>query len=520
MNKFLVFLVLFTVLLILIAYFQMKNIENFTSEVPREDKLFIKKTNQYTKIYSNKKYNIWLPDNIDDYYPTGVLFTSSKNKNPPKNMSVLVKNEYGENAKDKPVKYEIMSITKNNYAFWIPVSSKNYTSLGVICSKEYPSKFLIRCVPSKFTLKTNILNKLVTNTINNVDKGYELWSLNKSNNITVNNLNNTNNIDSLKQIYRLNMAKCTTEKKLYMKYTTTYEKIGSYVDKKTENKFFIWKPKPPKNFCAIGYVCLTRDNNPNHKLETIVVHKSCCKPPINYGKRSLISFDNNEETTLSFWRPIPPKNYVALGDIVVEGEDEPASDNLIHCVSLDYLNEVKNAQRMIWNNIDSNKSASIWVDSNNILHINNGYTNQRFHNYVLNKNLFTSDNDLLDEVKILSLNYRINNNSSSKVNRPKLEKLLRKTLTSKLDIHDNRLKDINIEEDNINVKIDARNSGSNELSVKEVLIKMKKILDNGDIKVFNEEKNNYYIIIDSFIVKNIDNNNVLIDNSRFIDKYN
>ena len=104
MNKFLVFLILFTVLLILIAYFQVKNIEQFTSEVPRGDKLFIKKTNQYTKIYSNKKYNIWLPDNIDDYYPTGVLFTSSKNKNPPKIMSVLVKNEYGENAKDKPEK--------------------------------------------------------------------------------------------------------------------------------------------------------------------------------------------------------------------------------------------------------------------------------------------------------------------------------------------------------------------------------------------------------------------------------
>ena len=78
MNKFLVFLILFTVLLILIAYFQIKTIEQFTSDLPTEDKLFIKKTNQYTKMFSNKKYNIWLPDNIDDYYPTGVLYTSKK----------------------------------------------------------------------------------------------------------------------------------------------------------------------------------------------------------------------------------------------------------------------------------------------------------------------------------------------------------------------------------------------------------------------------------------------------------
>ena len=187
---------------------------------------------------------------------------------------------------------------------------------------------------------------------------------------------------------------------------------------------------------------------------------------------------------------------------------------------MDYVNEVKNAHKMIWNNIDSKKSASIWVDDNNILHVNNGYTNKRFHSFILNKNLFTSDNDLLDEIKTLQINYRINNNSSSKVGRNKLEKLLRNTLTSKLDIHDSRLKDINIEEDLIEITIDARKSGSNELSVKNVLIKLKTILDNGDIKVFNEEKNNYYIIIDNFIVKNIDSNSVSLDNSRFLEKYN
>ena len=44
-----------------------------------------------------------------------VCFTSSKNKNH-KNY-VNGKKQAGENAKDKPEKYEIVSITKNNYAF-------------------------------------------------------------------------------------------------------------------------------------------------------------------------------------------------------------------------------------------------------------------------------------------------------------------------------------------------------------------------------------------------------------------
>ena len=87
-----------------------------------------------------------------------------------------------------------------------------------------------------------------------------------------------------------------------------------------------------------------------------------------------------------------------------------------------------------------------------------------------------SDNDLFDEVKILKLNYRINKNNESKISKKQLEKLLRKTLTSKLDIHNNRLKEINIENDFIEVTIDARKSGSSELNVKEVLLKLKNIL--------------------------------------------
>ena len=134
------------------------------------------------------------------------------------------------------------------------------------------------------------------------------------------------------------MAKCTT-KKLYMKYTTSYEKVVEYTDKKTGNQFYIWKPKPPNNFRVVGYVCLTKNIDPNRKLKTIVVHKSCCKTPVNYGKRSLLNFDSREDNSISFWRANPPKNYVALGDIVIQGDNEPNSDNLIHCISLDYVNQ-------------------------------------------------------------------------------------------------------------------------------------------------------------------------------------
>ena len=106
-------------------------------------------------------------------------------------------------------------------------------------------------------------------------------------------------------------------------------------------------------------------------------------------KEVFLNFDSREDNSISFWRANPPKNYVALGDIVIQGDNRTETgDNLIHCISLDYVNQVKNSHKMVWNNIDSNKSASLWVDDNNILHVNNGYTNKGFHNYNLNKNLF------------------------------------------------------------------------------------------------------------------------------------
>ena len=203
----------------------------------------------------------------------------------------------------------------------------------------------------------------------------------------------------------------------------------------------------------------------------------------------------------------------------VLGNQEPKSDNLIHCISLDYVNETENKRKMVWNNIDNKNSASIWSDDNNILTISNGYSDKVNNNFVLNNDLFTSDSDLLDDIKVLQLNYRNNKNNNEKIAKDKLAQLVKEVLVSKLDVNSSRLKEIIINKGNIELTIDSRKSGSSELTVKEIIQKLKKTLDNGDIRIYNKEKSDYYIIIDTFIIKNLDNNSVLIDNSLFIKKY-
>ena len=52
------------------------------------EKLDIRKTNQYTKVFSNDKYTIWEPKQLDNYLPVGHVVTKVNRK--PKNFSILV----------------------------------------------------------------------------------------------------------------------------------------------------------------------------------------------------------------------------------------------------------------------------------------------------------------------------------------------------------------------------------------------------------------------------------------------
>ena len=159
--------------------------EDFSNKMT-SNKLLIKKTMNYDKVFENNKYSIWIPKPINDYYPIGNYI--SLNKKPPSEMAILVKNNSGLESNDKPIKYEIVSITNKNYAIWKPIGATDQLSLGHIVSKDYPSKYLIRTLPSKFCEKSIVNNRLIKNKISNFDKGYELWSIQNSNLFICNNI--------------------------------------------------------------------------------------------------------------------------------------------------------------------------------------------------------------------------------------------------------------------------------------------------------------------------------------------
>lgn len=509
-------MIIFVLLLIIIIVIALMIYENNRMEGFTENKLYIKKTSDYEKVFSNSKYSVWCPKPINDYYPVGHYI--SLNKNPPKTMATLVKNNSGIESNDKPIKYEIIGISNDNYAIWKPIAAENYTAMGHIFSKEYPSKYLIRTVPSRFVNKSTINKRLVSNKISNFDRGYELWDINNSNLFVCNNLNNKN-LNYIKDVYSFNHSLLSIEKLLFIKTINSYKKIVSYKDTKLNKDFTVWRPIPTQNFCSLGDIVLKGKKDPNGKLDTIVVHKSFCKIPIDYGNKSVCKIrnkSNDESKNINFWRPKPHKNHFFFGDIVVVGENQPEADNLIYSISLDYIKKLNNnTSSLVYNNINEDNSISIWSDENNFLTVNNSYDVPKNDKLVINKMFSKSSLDLSDVRKMVNIKYTRNNNIN-KISDQKLIENIQKNLSDKLDVKINRLNDITLDKEFVNLNILQRENGSNDERISKIISKLSKMIDNEPVKIYDEQKTVYFIRLHKVYSKQKDNM-LELDNTEFKD---
>ena len=483
--------------------------EDFSNKMT-SNKLLIKKTMNYDKVFENNKYSIWIPKPINDYYPIGNYI--SLNKKPPSEMAILVKNNSGLESNDKPIKYEIVSITNKNYAIWKPICATDQLSLGHIYSKDYPSKYLIRTIPSKFCDKSIVNNRLIKNKISSVDKGYELWSIQNSNLFMCNNINNYN-LKALKDVYSLKENSIDIEKKIYIKSISSYKKICSYKDEKLGKKFYIWRPVSPPNFCSLGDIILSTKSDPNGKLNTIVVNKSFCKIPLNYGNKSINIIKSNNKS-IAFWRPQPHNDYYFFGDIVVVGDEQPEADNLIYSISIDYIKHItKDIHTLVYNNISDDNPISLWSDPNHYFKCSNSYSNPNKNNYMLNMSFTESDYDLSDTRKILHITYNKNKNLK-KINDVELIYLIKQSISNKLDIRLERLNNISINKDNIILDIEPKSTNINEHTINKCISKLNKHIEVEPLKIYNKNKDTHYISL-MRIFNTEETNFIELDNSHF-----
>lgn len=130
-----------------------------------------------------------------------------------------------------------------------------------------------------------------------------------------------------------------------------------------------WHPVPPSGFHALGSIGRSNYNDPNGNVATLCVQESdsgkgALAKPTDYER---IWADNGSGSRRdgSCWRPIPPKGYVALGDVFNSGYNKPSVED-IRCVQEELVYsgvvEENREKKEIWNdrNTGSRVDFSAW----------------------------------------------------------------------------------------------------------------------------------------------------------------
>ena len=532
LEKILILVILTLISIIIYKLFlKRKKIELFKNkemkeEVDLEDRFVIKKTLNFNKIWHCKKNNvtIWEPESDGEYYPVGNIITKGITK--PKKPAILVKSNIS-NKLDRPLRYEIITYiilpsldnSIKKVGIWSPIPNKGYKSLGHIFEKGYrpPSIHRIRCVPKSFTNLSNVDNIIYEDNNKNNMKGYNLWSISDSNYFIGNDMNDY--LEPIAKVHSFNYNKLQVDNNLHIKKTKHYKFIWKGHNSETNKSVSIWRPVNTKKYVSLGDI-VSDGKNPNENLETILVHKEMVKPCEGFGTKPVLTYFIDKQNKISFWKPIPPKDYGCLGYVVTLDSNEPSNNNIIYCVPLKYLNVAnKNDKTLIWNTIQlSVQRLSIWKDLNNFFVVNNNYKQSNEIQYKLNDNFLYLDRDMLDISQDIQLKYTLHKNNRELYNSSEREELFVNSLISRLGISKNRLKNISFNNSKImKMTIVSRTAGSKEHRVSQIIENIENQISNNSLKI-NNSKNDGYIanIVFLDVANSKFNEKIPLNNTKFI----
>jgi hypothetical protein len=169
-----------------------------------------------------------------------------------------------------------------------------------------------------------------------------------------------------------------------------------------------WQRITEGDYFPLGQVAVTTDEpatiadlNSNMKGLSYLVKGGSF--PIDYEK-IWDNQNNAEKKPLSFWKPIPPKDHIALGDIAVSGFDKPLT-SIIKCLPISALYKSKQINKSVWKyplprektksgeEISPPGSFSVWdIGEYNFFYVKDSY--QRPDNRI--DNIYKIDNSMLE----------------------------------------------------------------------------------------------------------------------------
>ena len=489
-------------------------------EVDNKEKLIIKKTNKYNLILKTKKFSVWEPKSIDDFFPIGQVITESSEE--PKESSILV------NTTNTPSDYVLITYYKK-YGICKPVG-KNTNSknkyISYIFSKTKPSINRIRGINIKFLKESNASN-IITSFKNIADEHYNIWNINNSNYFII-NINNINNNTKFETVYSINQNLISPSKLLIVKNTIKYKKIYD------NSEIYIWRPIPDTNYRSMGDIVLNESINPNNNLETPTIYKDFTNPilyfdsepiTINTNKNTKNKNTKNKNTKnkntknknkqkpqVKIWKPVCKDGYISVGNVVTTDNKEP-KNKYITSIPLEYADKNESIKN-VWNSqSDIGTRCNIW-SNNNFCNAYSYFTKPKENLYKLNDSFIENEADISDTSKGIILDYT---SQDIKLELENLKKIIKDSLSRKLDIIDKRIKIPNIDKLNrkIYITIKPKPINSIENTTKELFNELQDIIHKKNISI----KYNNLEILKITKISVIDNNedSIHIDNKVYLD---
>tara|TARA_Y100000389_G_C17419812_1_gene496052 strand:- start:61 stop:1641 length:1581 start_codon:yes stop_codon:yes gene_type:complete len=502
---------LFVVILV-ISQFLLNKYESFkgdTVDSPATNALDIKKTLDFKRIYNGDKYCVWEPKPIGEYYPIGHYLTVDES--PPTNPAILIKSL--DNCEDdKPVRYTVLSVNKDGYAVWRPEAKHGFSSVGHIFSKDYPSKHIIRLPSKEHVLPSNLKDKLVE------DRDIAIWSVEESELFLGSNKKNSPIPDENPKVINVNLL--NNLEPLNVKHTKLYTKIFEKVNKKMNKIFTVWRPIPPEGYVSLGDIATSNRLDPNNNIESMVVLKNQVRFPVHFNNKPICKLQSKEDN-VSFWKPVAPEGYTCVGIVVNKGRGEPDSNKIIGCVPVEYIkvfnNDCNYSHKMIWNNLPSTKNVSVFTDKSHRVFVYNGLKCNNENNKTIDKEHLFVEKDRFDYERDAIVSYELNPQNTLVYDEKEREEFIKHSLKNQFMVSDKRFKNFkfNTEKMKFMVTVTSRDSNSDELTVMDLLFKMRNQTMTEPIKIMNKENTNHVSSLTYIDIQQAKNNKIVLDNSLF-----
>lgn len=150
--------------------------------------------------------------------------------------------------------------------------------------------------------------------------------------------------------------------------TSSYDWVWDDEGSGARRSVAVWAPKPQGNLYPVGQFASPRGTNPNGKRASILVGQNPNTHPAKAAvarprEYIFVSDDKGSggKNDGSFWRPVPPSGYVAIGDVAVKSYNMPNKSD-IWCVREDLASQGKYLGSSIWDDGGSGaaRDTSLW----------------------------------------------------------------------------------------------------------------------------------------------------------------